>query len=266
MWNIGFMAWRIGDILDIDAQIDWIRNAGFEAVSFHASPGSPGEWRGIDPSATGPVERRRLRERLSEFAMCEIHAPFSYTLTPDGSPAVVEQLEPIIEFAGDVGASILTIHGDPPAVTTASDSEPWQSTLDRLNTTAGNAGVTIGLELMRGFEWLKTPRRTNIGVTLDVGHMYFNEGAGYLPYETIGGLVRFLGDTLVHLHVHDYDGAYDHIEVGTGRIDFDDILRSLAAMKYEGTLCLELNPDRVSPEGIKRSMEWLRTCAKELNN
>ena len=255
MWNIGFMAWRIGDILDIDAQIDWIRNAGFEAVSFHASPGSPGEWQGIDPSATGPVERRRLRTRLSEFAMCEIHAPFSYTLTLDDSPAVVEKLEPIIEFAGDVGASILTIHGDPPAVTTTRDSEPWQSALDRLNTMAGDASVILGFELMRGFECLNTPRRTNIGVTLDVGHMYFNEGAGYLPYKTIGGLVRFLGDTLVHLHVHDYDGAYDHIEIGTGCIDFDDILRSIAAMKYEGTLCLELNPDNEAARQALRKIQ-----------
>ena len=176
------MIWRIGDILDFDAQLDWICDAGFEAVSFHASPGDPGKWRGVDPAA-----------------------------------------------------------------------------LERLNEMADKAGVVIGLELMRGFEGLNAPRRDHIGVTLDVGHMYLNEGAGYLPYHTIGGLVRSLSDVLVHLHVHDYDGTYDHIEVGTGCVDFDEVLRSLSEMDYKGTLCLELNPDRVSPEGIRRSADFLRT-------
>lgn len=265
MWYIGFMVWRIGNILDFREQIDWLRDAGFDAVSFHASQGIPGQWQGINPSTTNKTERHRLRDLLSEFAMCEIHAPFSYTLTIDALPSVVEQLESIIEFAGEVGASIVTIHGEPPNTTATRYSELWQKSLDELNTMANNAGLTIGLELMRGFEWLSAPRRTNIGVTLDVGHMYLNEGAGYLPYRTIGGLVRFLGNTMVHLHVHDYNGLYDHVEIGTGRVDFDDLMRSLLAVKYEGALCLELNPDRVSPEGIRRSMKWLRTQAKELD-
>ena len=266
MWEIGCMIWRIGDILDFDAQLDWIRNAGFEAVSFHASPGSPGKWQGVDPAVTDKKARRRLRDRLSAFSMCEIHAPFRYALGSDGLPNVVDQLRPIIEFAGDMGASILTIHGNPPASPQARDYEPWQDALERLDAMASEVGVVIGLELMRGFEGLNAPRRAHIGVTLDVGHMYLNEGAGYVPYHTIGGLVRSLGDVLVHLHVHDYDGTYDHIEVGTGRVDFDDVLCSLSAIEYKGSLCLELNPDRVSPEGIRRSADFLRTKIRALHS
>ena len=258
-WKISCMMWRIGDILDFDAQLDGIYRAGFEAVSFHASPGNPGKWRGVDPAATDKKARRRLRDQLSAFSMCEIHAPFSYALGSDGPPNVVDLLRPVIEFAGDVGASILTVHGDPPAGPESSDYKPWHDALERLNEMAEKNGVVIGLELMRGFEGLSAPRRFHIGVTLDVGHMYLDEGAGYLPYQTIGGLIRSLGDVLVHLHVHDYDGTYDHIEAGTGRVDFDEVLRSLSEMDYKGTLCLELNPDRVSPEGIRRSADFLRT-------
>ncbi len=263
-WKISCMMWRIGDILDFDAQLDWICDAGFEAVSFHASPGNPGKWRGVDPAATNKKVRRRLRDRLSAFSMCEIHAPFSHVLGSDGPPKVVELFRPIIEFAGDVGASILTVHGNPPVGPEVSDYEAWQSTLERLNEMAEKNGVVIGLELMRGFEGLSAPRRDHIGITLDVGHMYLDEGAGYLPYHTIGGLIRSLSDVLVHLHVHDYDGTYDHIEIGTGRVDFDEVLRSLSAIAYEGTLCLELNPDRVSPEGIRRSADFLRRKAQSL--
>jgi len=195
--------------------------------------------------------------------MCEVHAPFNYELLPDKLPSVLDQLAPIIRFAGEIGASILTIHGGPP--TEQGDVESWQRALDRLDAMAGEAGVIIGLELMRGFEALKTSRRANIGVTLDVGHMYLNKGAGYRPYGTIGGLVRALGDRLVHLHVHDYDGVHDHIEIGTGCVDFDDLLSSLASVRYKGVLCLELNPDLVSPEGIRRSMKRLRHGIEDLH-
>jgi sugar phosphate isomerase/epimerase len=260
MWDIGFMAWRIGEILDLDAQIDWIRDSGFDAVSFHASSGFPGRWRGVDPSSTTPAERRLLRDKLSGFTICEVHAPFNCELIPDKLPFVLDQLAPIIRFAGEIGASILTIHGDPPS--TEGDIESWQRALDRLDAMANESGVILGLELMSGFERLNAQRRANIGVTLDVGHMYLNEGAGYRPYGTIGGLVRALGEMIVHLHVHDYDGVHDHVEVGTGRVDFDDLLSGLASVGYKGALCLELNPDLVSPEGIRRSMGWLR-CRME---
>jgi len=253
MWSIGFMIWRIGDVLDFDAQLDWVCDAGFEAVSFHASPGQSGQWRGVDPATTGREERGRLRERLSVFSMCEIHAPFHCMLGSNGPPDVLDQLRRVIEFARDVGALIVTVHGE-----LGDDSGLWQKQLDSLDGMARTVGVTVGLELMRDFECLDAPRREHVGVTLDIGHMYFNEGEGYRSCGTIGGLVRSLGDALVHLHVHDYDGTYDHIEVGTGRVDFDDVLRGLADIGYDGALCLELNPDRVSPEGLRRSADFLR--------
>lgn len=54
MWDICMMAWRIGEMLDIDTQLEWIREAGFDGVGFHASPGEPGQWQGIDPLASPP--------------------------------------------------------------------------------------------------------------------------------------------------------------------------------------------------------------------
>ena len=48
--NLAFMCWRIGDILDFDAQVQWVKEAGFESIAFHASPGHPGKWRGVDPA------------------------------------------------------------------------------------------------------------------------------------------------------------------------------------------------------------------------
>jgi len=264
MWDLGFMVWRIGEILDFDAQVAWVAEAGFEAVSFHASAGTAGQWVGVDPALTSREKRRRIRNLVAGFSMCEIHAPFACELARDTPPEVMAKLDEVLIFAGDVGASAVTVHADPPEPACDETAPAWHETLDRLDTTAEKAGVRIGIEFMTGFEWLKCPRRAQIGATLDVGHMYLNEGAGYRPYGTAGGLARWLGDALVHVHIHDYDGTHDHIETGTGRIDFDDMLRGLTDAGYTGALCLELNPQRVTPEGIRRSAAFLRQRMKEL--
>ena len=51
------------------------------------------------------------------------------------------------------------------------------------------------------------------------------------------------------------------MEVGTGRVDWDGLLRALRRIGYDRGGCLEMNPDRVTPEGIRRSLEWLRVRA-----
>ena len=261
MWPLGFMLWRIGDMLDIDQQIDWITEAGFTAISFHAHPGVPGRWRGVDPAATGTAERHRLRERLAHFAMREIHAPFKPELTPDKPSETIAALEPVLSLAEDLGAELITVHGATP--TLDQDGGPWYAALDHLEALADTRGVRIGLELMTGFEALDHPRRPHIGVTLDIGHMYHGGGAGYRLYGSIGDLVRSLGDLTIHIHAHDHDGRDDHIELGAGLIDYDDLMRAVVDIGYAGAFCLELNPDRVGLQGIGRSRRWLQAIMRQ---
>jgi len=261
--NLAFMCWRIGDILDFDAQVQWVKEAGFESIAFHASPGHPGKWRGVDPAQADAQERQRLRDLLAPFKRREIHAPFSAELAHETPAAVLRQLETTFAFAGDVGANVVTVHPNPPKLDVP-DTAAWQNALDQLERAAEAAGIQVGIEFMQGFEWLRNPPRKHIGVTLDIGHMYLNDGAGHKPYDGIGNLISFLDDLLVHVHIHDYDGEHDHIEIGTGHIDFDAVLAALAGIGYRGMLCLELNPERVTPEGIKRSAEFLRRRAREL--
>ena len=256
------MAWRIGDVLDFDAQVAWVRDAGFECLSFHASPGVPGRWRGVDPTTADRAERERLRDRLSVFSACEVHAPFAMRLTRQDPLVAIERLAPIVEFAGDVGASVVTVHPEVSWEIGRKSSGAWREAMERLNAIAGKAGLVVGVETLAdcvGFGWLEEAGLENVGVTLDVGHMVLDGGAPYRSYGTIGGLVRHLGDRMVHVHVHDYDGAHDHVELGSGEVDLTDLLRSAADVGYAGMFCLELNPGRVSPAGILRSRDFLRT-------
>ncbi len=59
-------------------------------------------------------------------------------------------------------------------------------------------------------------------------------------------------------------GRRFHIEIGTGKIDWDDTLRGLAGIGYRGSMIPEPNPDRVTPDGIRRSAAYLRQRVREL--
>ena len=233
MWPILNMVWRIGDILPVPEQIEWCRAAGFDGVGFHASAGSPGAWTGVEPSTCDASSRQDLRARLAGFARCEVHAPFAIVLADGALEASCRSLEPILAFAGDVGARVVTVHAELPPIEIAT-AERW---------TIQGWGLA------------------HVGVTLDVGHMYIVENGRHLaPFGSLGSLVRRLGASLVHLHMHDVAAA-DHLELGTGRVDFGGLIAALRETGYAKGMCLEMNPDRVLAEGIRRSLAWLRQHA-----
>lgn len=257
-WPICNMLWRIGDILPVMEQLEWCRQKSFDGIGVHASPGNPGAWQGIDPSTTGPETRRNLRKAISTFSLCEVHAPFAIELTDDTLTDSIHQLEPIIALARDIGARIVTVHAQSP-------TSEWAESMSTLNADAREKGLEIGLEIVSGFSAVQSWALPDIGVTLDVGHLYgMDEGKHLAPFGTIGSLVRQIGPILFHLHMHDV-ATLDHVEIGTGRVDFRDLLTGLRDIGYKKGMCLEMNPDRVSPDGIRRSMESLRTIAAELD-
>ena len=53
---------------------------------------------------------------------------------------------------------------------------------------------------------------SNLGFTLDIGHNEKNKNLAY-PILKETNKIR-------HIHMHDYDGKSDHLEIGKGLIDF----------------------------------------------
>jgi len=253
---ICMMAWRIGDKLDIHEQFDWVQAAHFDGVGFHAHAGTPGQWRGVEPSTCGTGERQQLRERLEAFSVVEIHAPFALTLTPDALMPVVDGLEPVLAFAGDIAATVVTVHAAPPPPDQAGDD--WHEALECLNKLAARNNLLVGLEITANFATIREQALSNVGVTLDVGHMYCNDRKPLIPFGSIGAVVREIGPALMHLHLHDVKDGRDHVEIGTGEVDYPDLLAALQEISFERTMCLELNPDAVAPEAMQRSLATVR--------
>jgi sugar phosphate isomerase/epimerase len=253
------MLWRIGEILEFDQQLKWTLDAGFGGVGFHASAGTPGKWCGVDPSACGALERERLRREITRFAFAEIHAPFAIELRNENLAVSAAALMPVLELANDVGVGLVTIHATLPR--TEPDLAAWVAAMQELDVLAAQMGIRIALEIADGFDLVKDWGLPNVGVTLDVGHMYLAANRNVLIQNGgIGGLIHRIGTSLYHLHLHDVAGETDHIEIGTGRVAFDEIALALHDISYPYGVMLEMNPDRVTPDGIQRSADFIDRC------
>ena len=258
MIEIGNMLWRIGEVLDFDEQLAWTRDAGFGGVGFHASAGVAGEWRGVEPSACGAAERRRLRQMISEFSFAEIHAPFRIELRHETLPADTAALKPILALAHDLEVAVVTVHARVSGASGEEDLAGWTGPMHELSEAAGLAQTRVALEIVTGFDAVIGWELPNVGVNLDVGHMYLPANRRALEeLGGIGNLIRRVGGSLSHLHLHDVDGDTDHIEIGTGVVAFDEIAAALQDIGYPHGVTLELNPDRVTPEGIRRSAAYV---------
>lgn len=263
MPKIGNMLWRIGDILDFDRQLEWTREAGFGGAGFHASAGVAGTWCGVEPSSCDAPERERLRREIQQFAFAEIHAPFAIELRNENLAASAAALMPVFELANDVGVGLVTVHATLPP--TESDLAAWVAPMQELDALAARMGIRVALEIADGFDVVREWGLPNVGVTLDVGHMYLATNRTVLErYAGIGNLVRHIGTSLFHLHLHDVDGEIDHIEIGTGGVAFREIAVALRDISYPHGVMLEMNPDRVTPVGVGRSAACIDRYFREV--
>lgn len=257
--NIGCMIHRIGDILDFYEQVKWVKEHGFKEIEFWTLSGSPGGWQGFDVQNASRGEIAQLKEALDGFEEVDLHAGFNQIgIQLSGSTKETIKMEPTFELAAEIGARVVTVH-PAPKTTTMSESE----SLERLNALAGQYGVCVGLENMGGAESLqkmlliKQLSLPHVGITLDIGHMYFENGVAFKDYGTLGGLIDEFSAEIAHVHAHDYDGQKDHLALGHGYIDFLDIISALCRAKFSGSICLEINTNIEPPEGILKSRSRL---------
>ncbi len=76
----------------------------------------------------------------------------------------------------------------------------------------------------------------NLYVHLDVGHAFIVGGM-----HEISKYIRRFRKKLVHIHIHDNHGEEDeHLALGMGNIDYEDVVRELKRIGYNGTITLEV--------------------------
>ena len=229
------------------------------------------------PNLAGRVAR--LGDRLDELGMSVVvetgaryildplrkHHPTLLHPGPDASRRV-DYLHRAVEVAADLGAEAVSFwSGTLPDGVDA--DRAWGRLCDgvwQVLDLAQRRGVVCAVEPEPGHfidtldAVLELRRRLDdpqlLRVTLDLGHVVCNEPRGMA--ETI----RLAGPLLANVQVDDMvEGVHEHLELGSGEVDFAAALGTLVEIGYTGLAALELpRQSHAAPAVAERSLAFLR--------
>jgi sugar phosphate isomerase/epimerase len=107
--------------------------------------------------------------------------------------------------------------------------------------------------------FIRDTKSNAIGLNFDIGHFFC---AGEDPSLAFEKLSRWVG----HMHLEDIasNRVHNHLIAGHGAIQFLKIFKTLAKLKYQGDISLELYPYTNAPEAAGReSLDYLRPIFHE---
>jgi len=121
----------------------------------------------------------------------------------------------------------------------AKAAEKYQVILALENTPIGNAfprGLCTDSQIL--LKLLKKIDSSYLKVCFDTGHAHLGE-----KREKIKEAIKNLSDWIVAIHIQDNGGDADrHLQPGYGTIDWDDFIKALQDISYDGPLTIESEP------------------------
>jgi L-ribulose-5-phosphate 3-epimerase len=264
----GFANHRLADALDVLADL------GYEGVALtldhdHLDPYGADLARRTSAVAAH-LARRGLGVVIETGARYLLdpmrkHAP---TLLDDDRDRRIDFLIRAVDIGADLGAeavsfwSGITPSGVDPALA-------WRRLVDGCAEVVGRAEarqVTLGFEPEPGMlvDTIDGWRRLHadlggpdrFGLTLDIGH------CRCLEPQAVADCVRGAGANLVNVQIDDMRrGVHEHLEFGSGEIDFPPVLQALDDVAYAGLVAVELPRHSHDAPGVAaRSLDFLRTA------
>ncbi|MEE6263516.1 sugar phosphate isomerase/epimerase family protein [Plantactinospora sonchi] len=267
----GFANHRLDDALAVIADL------GYQGVALtldhdHLDPFAP------DLAARVAAVGRRLAE-LGLAVVIETgarylldpwhkHAP---TLLHDNNALRVEFLRRAVEIGADLGAEAVSFWSGvrPAEVNPATAWDRLVAGCAGLVDAADAAGVVLGFEPEPGMlvadiaDWwrlrdaLGAP--SHFGITLDIGHCRCLEPV------PVPQCVTQVAAHLVNVQIDDMRrGVHEHLEFGTGEINFPPVLGALADAGYAGLVAVELpRHSHAAPTVAAHSIGFLRAAEAE---
>jgi sugar phosphate isomerase/epimerase len=205
---------------------------------------------GPQTRATIESDAERIRQLLDDRGLdCVVHLP--WVRMEVGSPfaevrdAWLEVLEQNIQTASRLGAEKGVVHGTNTERDYPGKADHVYEALDALQEMGEKYDLEVCAENvsappMRIEEFPALFEHTAVSMTLDTGHASV-EGQ---DSASLAAFVSRHADRISHFHLHDNAGdSDDHLPLGMGRLDFEEILAPLRDTDWEGTLALETVSD-----------------------
>jgi L-ribulose-5-phosphate 3-epimerase len=264
----GFANHRLDDALAVIADLGY---AGVALTLDHHH---------LDPFTCTASDVSALADRLDRLGLSVVvETGARYLLDPwrkhaptllDEEPALrLDFLRRAVRIGADLGASAVSFWSG-----VRSSSVPETLAWDRLVAgcasivdSAAALGVTLGFEPEPGMlvqnldDWFLLRSRLSspacFGLTLDIGHCRCLEDA------PVPDCVKRAGPYLVNVQIDDMvRGVHEHLEFGTGEIDFPPVMRALAETGYTGLVAVELpRHSHAAPTVARESLAFLKAAS-----
>ncbi|HEX6872849.1 MAG TPA: sugar phosphate isomerase/epimerase family protein [Micromonosporaceae bacterium] len=267
----GFANHRLAEALAVIAEL------GYTGVALTLDHGH------LDPYQEGLAQRvAQVRADLDRHRLAVVvetgarylldprhkHAP---TLLHDAPQRRVDFLRRAVDVAADLGAEAVSFWAGvrPSTVDPVLAWDRLVAGCAEVVAHADRAGVMLGFEPEPGMlvetidQWQRLRADLGapacFGLTLDIGHLRCVEP------DPVPDAVRRAAGQVVNVQIDDMRrGVHEHLEFGTGEIDFPPVLRALADTGYRGLVAVELpRHSHAAPAVAARSLDFLRSAALE---
>jgi len=265
----GFANHRLPDALAVIADL------GYEGVALTLDHNH------LDPF--GPGLRQRTAEvgrLLTQYGLSVVvETGARYILDPvrkheptllhtDGAEWRIALLERAIDVAADLDAEAVSFWSGilPSDVSVDLGWQRLVASCQQLVGYAADRGVRLGVEPEPGMlvddlaDYLKLQAEVGsdvLGLTLDIGHLVCNESQS--PAACIAAGAPYL----VNVQIDDMRrGVHEHLEFGTGEVDFPSVFQALQDTRYAGLVAVELpRHSHAAPTTARHSIDFLRRAA-----
>ncbi len=233
-----------------------IKKCGFDCADINLSSTETPFYTLPEADALKLIEKEKAMSRTAGIEINQVHGPWQCPpkdFSVNDRKERMEKMKKAIRFTSRLGCKNFVIHpimpfglndiGKPEEGGTL---ELNQEFMTELLKEAIENDVTICLENMPFTEFslskpadilkfVKTINDENLKICLDTGH------AAILVGQSVGDVVRELGDEIRVLHVHDNKCQLDlHLPPMYGVIDWNDFVKALSEIQYAGVLSLEI--------------------------
>lgn len=239
-----------------DGRYAKIKENGYDSIDYQGFANIKSDFFNL-PKAEFEAELIKQRECIESYGLAvhQAHAPWIWGEGRDQTPTDrenwLEAVKKAIFGTHTLGAKKLVLH----ALMPYDDTDKCTGEVISLNEEfiasvadyAKEYGITVCLE---NLPFPKHPvssvkevcamvdkiSRDNLGICLDTGHAAM--------YDTdVAAAVRYIGNRLLALHIHDNMGDRDsHLIPGDGIIDWEAFSAALADVGYTGEISLETGP------------------------
>lgn len=243
---------------EIDASLfpvlEQIKAAGYDAVEVPIFDTNPSHW---EPW------RKKLDELQLDRVAVTINGPDHHQISADASMRhkTLERNKQALECAQVLGSSLLTgpYHSALGVFTgsksTAEEYKWAEENLFALAEHAQRLNITLGLEYLNRFEsYLVSCTDELIDLVDRINHpnckLMFDSFHANIEETSLGEAIRKMGDRLVHVQLSENNRS----TLGSGHVDFKDILTALEDINYQGMISIEAFSSKLSAANIWRNM------------